>query len=517
MPKPPSFGKIDVALTASGAGLGRELPEDPPFRILVLGDFSGRRNRDVVRPFERGPMMVDRDNVDEVFKKVGAALRLPAGSDTTGELMLSFAEMEDFHPDRLYKRVPLFQALRDLRDRLSDPSSFAKAAQEMRAWAPASPPARPTPNAPESKPERAAVADARPDMLLEQILGGAASEPAPVSGFPATRDWQAFMQRLVQPYLVPQIDYSQQARLLTVIDEVISDQMRAIMHHPDFQSLEAGWRGIELLVRRLELDQRLKLYVLNVSKAELTADLSSAENLAATSAYRVLVDQAAGTAGGLPWAVVVADYTFDGSLEDVEVLGRVAKIAERGNAPLLSGASSRILGCASLAETPDPADWQPAGQQTEARAALRKLPEARYLGLALPRFLLRMPYGRETSSTESFDFEEMSKPSNHESYLWGNPAYACAYLLAQAFSRYGWELYSGIGTEIEGLPAHVYDVDGESCVKPCAETLLTDRAAEAIRQMGIMPLLSVQGRDTVQLEGLRSIAEPSAALAGRWN
>jgi type VI secretion system protein ImpC len=481
-----------------------------------VGDFSGRRNRDVVRPFERGPMMVDRDNLDEVFKKVGAALRLPAGSDNTGELMLSFAEMDDFHPDRLYKRVPLFQALRDLRDRLSDPSSFARAAQEMRAWAPASPPARSTPNAPESKPERAPVADARPEMLLEQILGGTASEPAPVSGFPATRDWQAFMQKLVQPYLVPQIDYSQQARLLTLIDEVISDQMRAIMHHPDFQSLEAGWRGIEFLVRRLELDQRLKLYVLDVSKAELTADLSSAENLPATSAYRVLVDQAAGTPGGLPWAAVIADYTFDGSPEDVEVLGRMAKIAERARAPLLSCVSSRILGCASLVDTPDPRDWKPASPPNDAWAALRNLPEARYLGVALPRFLLRLPYGRATTSTESFDFEEMPSVSNHEWYLWGNPAYACAYLLAQAFSHIGWDLYSRVETDVVGLPVYVYEADGESCMKPCAETLLADRSAEAIREMGIMPLLSVRGRDAVRLEQLRSLADPPTALAGRW-
>src|SRR5262249_35019174 len=162
-------------------------------------------------------------------------------------------------------------------------------------------------------------------------------------------------------------------------------------------------------VRRLETDAGLKLYLLDIAKAELTADLRSADDLLSTGLYRLLVEQTVGTPGAQPWGVLVGSYTFDQSREDVELLGRLAQLVGRAGAPFLAAASDRLLGCASLAETPDPADWQPTadpeGQETWAR--LRQLPEAAYLGLALPRFLLRLPYGKDTDPTDQFAFNEM--------------------------------------------------------------------------------------------------------------
>ena len=129
------------------------------------------------------------------------------------------------------------------------------------------------------------------------------------------------------------------------------------------------------------------------------------------------------------WAVVAGNYTFDYTREDAEVLGRMAKIARQAGAGFISAAKANLLGCESLAETPDPDDWQgiPDKQGSQAWEALRELPEAPYLGLALPRFLLRLPYGEDTDPTERFEFEEMTSDLNHEDYLWGNPCFACAY------------------------------------------------------------------------------------------
>jgi type VI secretion system protein ImpC len=178
-----------------------------------------------------------------------------------------------------------------------------------------------------------------------------------------------------------------------------------------------------------------------------------------------------------------------------------------------------VLGCASLAQTPDPDDWQKAPDSTEEQAwqALRQLPEACCLGLALPRFLLRVPYGKNTDPVEQFVFEEMPEGTSHENYLWGNPAIACVYLLGRAFSHNGWDFHSGVLQEIDGLPLHVFQRGGESQVQPCAEAWLTDRAAEAILHKGLMPLLSVRGRDAVRLPGLLSVASPAKLLAGRWS
>src|SRR5208337_3099418 len=165
----------------------------------------------------------------------------------------------------------------------------------------------------------------------------------------------------------------------------------------------------------------------------------------------------------------------------------------------------RLLGCVSLAATPEPQDWKPP-QNAEAWEALRRLPEASAVGLALPRFLLRLPYGKKTEPIESFDFEEMPDTPSHENYLWGNPAFVCALLLAQSFNQDGWDLRPGVISELDDLALHVYEENGESGLKPCAEALLTERTAERILEAGLMPLLSLKGKDRVRLMRFQSIA-----------
>jgi type VI secretion system protein ImpC len=233
--------------------------------------------------------------------------------------------------------------------------------------------------------------------------------------------------------------------------------------------------------------------------------------------YRIFVDQAAAATGGQPWGVLAGLYAFDPSPEDVEVLGRMGRLAQQAGAPFLAEGSCRLLGCRSLAETPDPSDWKADPQDEQTWEALRRRPEASSLGLALPRFLLRLPYGRDSATVERFAFEEMPKGAAHEEYLWGGPAVACVYLLAEAFSRRGWNLSSGVGHEVADLPAHVYREGGDSRVKPCAEALLGQRAGEAIMARGLMPLLSIRDRDAVRLARFQSLASPPAPLSGRWS
>jgi type VI secretion system protein ImpC len=299
----------------------------------------------------------------------------------------------------------------------------------------------------------------------------------------------------------------------------MSQHLLAILHSPDFQAAEAAWRGLYFLIRRLETGADLQLHLLDISRAELANDLGAAEDLRSTATYRMLVEQSVGTLGGQPWGILIGDYTFAPSRRDVELLGRLAKVASQAGAPFLAAVSPRVMGCQSFAETPDPDDWQvrATAEEDEAWETLRRLPEAAYLGLALPRFLLRLPYGKETDSIERFDFEEMPEAPRHEQYLWGNPAIGCAYLLAGAFSQYGWGFRPGAVLEIDGLPLHVYKDAVESRTKPCAEAWLTHRAAETILEKGPMPWLSVKGRDAVRLARFQSLASAGKPLAGRWH
>jgi type VI secretion system protein ImpC len=516
MPKPLSFGSIGVTLTAGAGPATGAVDPQTPFRVVILGDFNGRTNRGgpaSSRLADRRPLPVDRDDLDEVLARIAPELHLPLAGSGQPAVPVRFTRLDDFHPDHLFQRVETFQALRDLRRRLADPATFAEAADEVRAWGTAAVRTEP---APAAEPERPAVVS--PENLLEQMLGGPSGQSRPAAPAPAGRDWQALVQAIVEPYLQPSFDYSRQAQLLRLVDDVTGRQMRTLLHHPDFQALEAAWRGIDFLVRRLETGIELKLFLLDLPKAELDADLAAADDLQSTAFYRLFVERSIGTAGGQPWAVLAGLYTFGPTRQDVELLGRLAKVARQAGAPFLAAADIQVVGCASFHETPDPDDWRPGTdpEAEEAWQALRGLPEASCLGLALPRFLLRLPYGKATDPTEQFDLEETAEGQPHESYLWGNPALACVCLLGQAFSRSGWDLCEGLGREIDRLPVHTYKAEGECRIEPCAEAWLTDRAAEAILDKGVMPLLSVQGRDAVRLGALRSLAEPDRPLAGRW-
>jgi type VI secretion system protein ImpC len=424
-------------------------------------------------------------------------------------------ELDHFHPDHLFQQLKVFEELRGLRRRLSSTATFAAAAEEVRGWAAAKAPKQP---AASGKKDAGTVArDISPANLLEQMLGDEPSD-SPTAAPPAeATDWTALVQQIVQPYVVAGTD-PQQPELVALVDEATGAHMRAILHHPQFQVIEAAWRAVYFLVRRLETDSNLKVYLLDLTKEELAADLAAGDSRRASTLFKLLVEQTVATEGGQPWAVVVGNYTFEDVAEDVLLLLRMARIARQAGAPFLAGANSILFGCESLAERPDPYDWHdpPATAGRQAWEALRRLPEAAYLGLAVPRFLLRLPYGQGAGTAEQFRFEEFPGAAPHEQLLWGNPAFACALLLGQSFSREGWDFQPGVIDELDGLPAYVFREDGDSVLKPCAEVLLIDRAVEAIAEAGIMALRSVQGSDAVRLAQFRSLARPSTPLAGRW-
>jgi type VI secretion system protein ImpC len=184
----------------------------------------------------------------------------------------------------------------------------------------------------------------------------------------------------------------------------------------------------------------------------------------------------------------------------------------------LAAAHPGIVGCRSFAETPDPRDWGtlPAAAATQWRR-LRESAVGPWIGLAMPRILLRIPYGKRTDPIEAFDFEEQP-PSDreHEAYLWGSPAFACARLIASSFIETGAAMELGDHLQLDDLPAAVYD-DGEGpSMKPCAETALSEAAAQRILDSGPMPLLASSRRNVVRVVGFQSIADPPRPLAGKW-
>ncbi len=514
-----TFGKLDFELVSSLERF-RGLPDpETPFRILIMGDFSGRANRGIFDPCaalaQRRILLVDRDNLDEVMEKLGVEILLPLAGELEPPVAVRFAELEDFHPDRIFEHLALFKEIKETRKKLSDPASFAKAAAELQKKECKSP----SPANPEGMEESlGGLTQQTTADLLDQILDGSNGGGPPSAPNRHTSDWDNFLKQIVQPHLVPDVEQLQD-EILAAVDIATGDMMRAILHYPAFQELEAAWRGLHFLISRTETDDRLQLYLLDISREELAADLGSSDDLAATGTYSILVEQTVETPGAEPWALLAGNYTFGDNREEAEMLGRMAKIAGVAGAPFIAAADEKLPGSELLAKTVDPARCKHQEDAEDSRVweTLRNQPEVSFIGLAMPRFLLRLPYGEETDPIERFEFEEMDTRPEHDHYLWGNPSFACACLLAQSFSSYGWELTPGIIQDIEDLPLHVYREQGESKTKPCAEFLLTEAAAEAIIEKGVMPLVSFMNRDTVRLARFQSVADPPTSLAGRWD
>jgi type VI secretion system protein ImpC len=475
---------------------------DAPFRILVIGDFSGRENRHVVKPLSgRQPVSIDTDNFDDVLSAMQAELKLPDSAEAGKSVDLSFSKMEDFHPDRLFELVSVFGAARQLRGRLLNPATFEAAAREL-GGATASGPA-----ASSSSPASPPTEEESESETLQRLLGKGRGPTQPAAPATGGVDVNAFIKNIVAPHVIPDTK-PQQAALTAVVDDAIGKQMRGILHHPDLQALESAWRGLDFLVRNLELNESLQAYVLDATREELGQDLA-ADDLSHTAAYNLFVEQTVGTPGGQPWATVVGNYTFEQTCADADLLARMGAIADRAGAPFIAAAGSNFLDARGVGRTASDAD-------KEAWESLRRLPTAAWLGLALPRFLLRLPYGKNTDAIDRFDFEENPVPPKHDCYLWGNPALGCAWLLGQSFAQSGWEFSPGDNLEMGGLPLHVYKEDGESKMTPCAEVWLSDTDYEGLLGRGLMPFFSIRGRDAVRLARFQSICTPAAVLRGRW-
>lgn len=293
-------------------------------------------------------------------------------------------------------------------------------------------------------------------------------------------------------------------RVTDLDDDEATALLREILHHPQYQALESAWRGLEWLLRRVLKADKIQVVLFDLTAEELAADLMAGDELSQTALFRQLIATTAEGTDGQPWTAIVGGYTFEETTEHAELLGRMAKIAARAGAPFLAAITSR----AAQEGYEVPADAKPAWQ------ALRAIPEASYLGLSVPGFLLRPPFGEGYRPADALRFEEFS--GGPEGYLWGNPAFACAGALAQGYMKSGWGFQPTGTLALDNMPMHSYrDADGEP-VAVCAEVRFTSSTSQELAGRGFMPLLAVRGRDSVELASIRSLAVENPVLSGRW-
>ena len=305
--------------------------------------------------------------------------------------------------------------------------------------------------------------------------------------------------------------------MIAEIDRKLSEQINLIMHQEDFKALEGTWRGLHHLVNNTETDEMLKIRVLNISKLDLKKTLKKFEGTAwdQSPLFKKLYEDEFGAPGGQPYGALIGDYFFDHSPEDVKMLGNIAMVSSAMHAPFIAGAAPTVLGMDSWQELSNPRDLTKIVQTAEYASwrSLRDSEDSRYIGLAMPRFLSRLPYGAKTVPLEEFAFEEDTEGADHNKYVWSNAAFAMGVNITRAFKLYGWCARirgAESGGMVEGLPVHTFPTDDGGVDMKCpTEIAITDRREAELAKNGFMPLSHYKNTDYAVFMGAQSLQKPS--------
>ena len=304
--------------------------------------------------------------------------------------------------------------------------------------------------------------------------------------------------------------------IVAELDRKLSEQVNAILHHEDFQSLEGTWRGLHYLVNNTETDETLKIRVLNIKKKELGRTLKRFKGTAwdQSPIFRKIYESEYGTAGGEPYGCLVGDYHFDNSPPDVELLNGIAQVAASAHAPFIGAAAPSLLGMDSWEQLGDPRDLTKIFQTPDYAPwrSLRSADDSRYLTLTMPRFLSRLPYGAQTDPVDEFDFEEDVEGTDHTKYTWSNSAYAMATNINRAFKLYGWcSRIRGAesGGDVADLPCHTFPTDDGGVDMKCpTEIAITDRREAELSKNGMLPLCHYKNTDYAVFIGAQTLHKP---------
>jgi len=309
---------------------------------------------------------------------------------------------------------------------------------------------------------------------------------------------------------------------IKAIDAILSKQLSAVMHNPDFLKLEGTWRGLHHLVMNSETSTKLKLKVLNVSKKALFKDLDQATEFDQSTIFKKVYESEFGSPGGEPYGAMIGDYEFTNHPEDVELLSKMSNVAAGAFCPFISAADPSLFGFNNWNELSKPRDLEKIFDTVEYTKwnSYRDTPDSRFVSLVMPRVLARLPYGSQTKPVEEFNFEEVeldasgkAKPVNHTHYSWMNAAYVKGARLTNAFAKYGWcTAIRGAegGGKVEGLPAHVFrSDDGDLDLKCPTEVGITDRRESELSKLGFLPRCHYKNTDYAVFFGGQTTQKPA--------
>ena len=351
--------------------------------------------------------------------------------------------------------------------------------------------------------------------LLDQIV-----DQGRLGQDPETRErGRDMVKEFVSQFLEGEMTLSRDAQAMigariAQIDHLVSIQLNEVLHHPEFQKLEASWRGLRYLIEQSETSSMLKIRVLNASKKDLLRDMQRAPEFDRSSLFQKIYEEGFGVFGGEPFGGLIGDFEISKHPEDIEFLEKMSQVAAAAHAPFFTAASSQLLSMDSFTQLGDPRDVGAIFENTAYGKwkSFRESEDSRYVALAMPHILMRLPYGKDTKPVDGFNYEEAVDGSDHSKYLWGNAAYALGARVTNAFSRYGWcASIRGVegGGLVEGLPAHAFQTDsGDVALKCPTEIAITDRREKELADQGFAPLVHRKGTDNAAFFSVQSANKP---------
>ena len=363
--------------------------------------------------------------------------------------------------------------------------------------------------------EQASVKQTATDttVLLDEIVESTRVRPSDETWTVTKSGVKAFLDELLKPERQnAKISQSIIVELLAEIDDKMSRQMDAILHNEEFQKLESAWRGLKFLVDRTNFRENVKIDVLDVSKQSLLADFEDAPEITKSGLYKQVYTNEYGQFGGQPYSAMIANYEFDNSPQDMSLLQSAASVATMAHAPFLAAANEKFFGIQSFEELPALKDLRDVfeGVQYTKWRSLRQSEDARSIGLTLPRFLLRLPYGQETIPARSFDYAE-NVTAGDQHFCWGNSVFAFATRLTESFARYRW-CANIIGPQGGGavgdLPVYLYESMNVSQMKIPTQILISERREFELAEEGFIALSMRKGSDNAAFFSANSIQKP---------
>ncbi len=349
--------------------------------------------------------------------------------------------------------------------------------------------------------------------LLESMLAEAKIKPEDETYDVARRGIQAFVTEMLAPSRKGErVDKAVVDAMIAEIDQRMSAQINAILHHPDFQKLESTWRGLKYLIDNVDFRENIRVSVLNISKDQLLEDFEDSPEIVKSGLYKHVYSNEYGTFGGKPFGVMVGNYEFGPGPQDLQLLQNIASVSAMSHAPFLSNTAASMFGCESYLELPKLKDLQSIfeGPQYARWHSFRESEDSRYVGMCAPRFLLRLPYGPDTVPVKSFNFSE-DVIGQHDSYLWGYTSIALATRVADSFAKYRWcpnIIGPQAGGAVESLPLHQYEAMGEIQTKCPTEVQLTERREYEMSEQGFIGLTFRKDSDNAAFFSANSCQKP---------